>query len=270
METGHQKNIANLETLIAHCKTLGTDYAPSRDALKIVNLETIYSSANNIINSEASTSVYSTETVWNKATNDREIIFKPLKTLATQIINALDSTEATEQTVKDARTIVRKIEGARAPKSKKALDAFIESTPEKSLTASDNMPADATEPVEATESHKFISTSQQSYDLLVEHFSKLITLLNAEPAYAPKEEKLKLVTLKTLLTSMKASNSAVINTKTALDDARVTRDKIMYEEKTGLCDLALDTKKYIRSVFGSTSPKYKQISSLEFRKIKKK
>ena len=69
---------------------------------------------------------------------------------------------------------------------------------------------------------------------------------------------------------MKASNSAVINTKTALDDARVTRDKIMYEEKTALCDLALDTKKYIRSVFGSTSPKYKQISSLEFRKIKKK
>ncbi|MBI5219061.1 MAG: hypothetical protein HY958_09040 [Bacteroidia bacterium] len=263
METGHQKNIANLATLIAHCKTLGADYAPSRNALKIVNLETLYTTANDSINSEDSTSVNSTEAVWNKATNEREIVFSPLKTLATKIINALDSTEATEQAVKDARTLIRKIEGARAPKSKKALDAFIDST---HITTS----AAGTEPVEVAEEHNFISTSQQSYDLLVEHFSKLITLLNAEPNYAPNEEKLKLVTLKALLASMKATNKAVIDTLTALEDARIIRDKIMYEDKTGLCDIGLDTKKYIRSVFGSTSPKYKQISSLEFRKIKRK
>ena len=44
-----------------------------------------------------------------------------------------------------------------------------------------------------------------------------------------------------------------------------TRNKILYEENTGLVDIALDSKTYIKSVFGSTSPQYKQVSKLYFK-----
>ncbi|MBI5219450.1 MAG: hypothetical protein HY958_11020 [Bacteroidia bacterium] len=270
MDTGAKKNVANFETLIAHCISQGAAYAPSRLALQLPALNTLHTTAKDSISSDAPTSVDSAYAIWQKATNEREIVFKPLKTLATRVINSLASADATEQTIKDARTIVRKIEGARAPKSKKALDAFIDST-HKTTSAAVTEPAGSEHgrTVEVAEEHKFISTSQQSFDLLVEHFTKLIALVAAEPLYTPNEPDLKIVALKAFLTSMESSNTAVINAATALEDARIARDKILNTDKTGLCDIALAVKKYFKSAFGATSPQYKQISGLKFKKIKK-
>ncbi len=37
-------------------------------------------------------------------------------------------------------------------------------------------------------------------------------------------------------------------------------------QANSLVETAFDVKKYVKSVFGATSPQYKQISSLEFTK----
>ena len=35
-----------------------------------------------------------------------------------------------------------------------------------------------------------------------------------------------------------------------------------------MVDIALDTKTYIKSLYGATSPQYKQVSKLEFKVVK--
>lgn len=46
--------------------------------------------------------------------NARELAFKPLKPLATKIVNGLAATEAAAQTVDDVKTTNNKIQGKRA------------------------------------------------------------------------------------------------------------------------------------------------------------
>ena len=42
----------------------------------------------------------------------------------------------------------------------------------------------------------------------------------------------------------------------------------MYKANTRMVDIALDSKAYIKSAFGATSPQYKQVSKLEFKVVK--
>ena len=49
---------------------------------------------------------------------------------------------------------------------------------------------------------------------------------------------------------------------------RIARDKVLYAEGTGLCDIALDIKNYVKSVFGATSPQFKQVSEVRFTKAR--
>ena len=45
-ETGHAKNVANFQDLIAFCTGFGTIYNPTKTALKLPQLNTLYTSAN--------------------------------------------------------------------------------------------------------------------------------------------------------------------------------------------------------------------------------
>jgi hypothetical protein len=111
---------------------------------------------------------------------------------------------------------------------------------------------------------KTASTSQQSYDKLIDHFAQLIATLTAEPKYLPNENELKVATLNTLLTDLRAKNTAVISATTALSNALIARDKALYGETTGILDVAQDVKQYVKSLFGASSPQYKQVSGLKF------
>ena len=105
-----------------------------------------------------------------------------------------------------------------------------------------------------------------SYDSRLDNLDKLIKLLASVPQYAPNEADLKVTALTALYNDLKAKNLAVINTEVPLNNARITRNDIMYKENIGLVDIALDIKTYIKSVYGATSPQFKQISGLKFSK----
>jgi hypothetical protein len=183
------------------------------------------------------------KTAYDNATNARELAFKPLKSLANKIVNGLAATEATAQTVDDVKSTNNKIQGKRAK--------AVEKPDAKALAA-------GAEPV------KTASTSQQSYDKLMDHFAQLIATLTAEPKYLPNENELKVATLNTLLTDLRAKNTAVISATTALSNARIARDNALYGETTGILDVAQDVKQYVKSLFGANSPQYKQVSGLKF------
>lgn len=240
-ETGHSKNVANFEDLISFCTGYGASYNPSKAAIQIASLNTLRTNALSSISG-----VTSSKTAFSNATNARQAAFEPLKKLCTKIVNALDATDAADKLVKDAKGINNKLQGKRSGEKP---------TPP---------PAGATDAAE----DKTISVSQQSYDSLIENFSKLIELVGSETTYTPNETDLQVSTLTTALGNLKTTNTAVINGYTNYSNARITRNSILYGTTNGLVDIAGDVKKYVKSVFGATSPQFKQVSKLEFKKVK--
>ena len=196
--------------------------------------------------------VKTSKTAYDNACNSREIAIKPLKKTCTRIINALEATNATKQTVNDVKTINHKIQGKQAKASK---------TPINQVTNSDIITPLPEIPQ--------ISTIQQSYDSLIDNFHKLIVAISAEPLFIPNEIDLKATSLNTNLTNLRTLNTAAINATTQYSNSRIIRDTALYQPLIGMVDIALEIKKYIKSVYGATSPQYKQISSLKFKKFKK-
>jgi len=242
-ETGHAKNVANFEDLISFCTGYGTAYNPSKATIKLTALNTLFTNAKNSL--AAINSVLPAST---NAINAREIVFAPLSKLITRVVNGLDSSNVPKQVVADAKTIARKIQGKRASK--------------KLPTVADNLATPE------NESQKSISASQMSFDNRIENMDKLIQLLTSQSGYAPNETDLKVVTLTALLADMKAKNTAAINALTPLSNARILRNNLLYATGTGLVAIAGEVKKYVKSVFGASSPQYKQVSGLKFTSVK--
>jgi hypothetical protein len=243
-ETGHAKNVANFEDLISFCSAYGATYNPSKESLSVVKLKELQTQAKEILQQ-----VKTNKTSFDNATNARQIAFKDLKPLATKIVNALSVSGATNLVVANATTVNRKIQGTKANGGTKVVG-----TP--------------TEPNAQEPTAKTISTSQQSYDSLIDHFTKIIETVSQESSYKPNEIELKTTTLQTKLTNLKTTNTDLINGYTNWSNTRIQRNSTLYSPLTGLVQTALDVKKYVKSVFGATSPQFKQVSGLEFSNIK--
>ena len=197
-----------------------------------------------------------TKTSFDNATNARQIAFKDLKPLATKIVNSLAVSGATNLVVVDVKTINRKIQGAKA-----------NSTP-KTPTAAVSPLSGELEGAAPTPTDKTISISQQSYDSIIDHLTKLVETITQEPSYKPNETELKTDTIKARLDTMKSTNTELINSYTNWSNTRIQRNATLYSPLTGLVQTALEVKKYVKSVFGATSPQYKQVSGLVFNVIK--
>lgn len=228
-ETGHAKNIANFETEIAFCIGYGADYNPSNPNLKIDSLQAKWQTAKLKLKA-----VKDTKIPFDSVTGTRQILFKPLKPLITRVMNALIAQKAPKTVIKDAKTLIRKINGKRA------------SEPE-------------------SENENTISVSQQSFDRLIDNFEELIVLAQTEAKYNPNEEDLKTTALQTVLDQLTAANSLVKNVYVPYSKAMIARNKELYEPETGLLDIAQEVKNYVKSVFSATSPEYRQISGIEFK-----
>ena len=238
-ETGHAKNVSNFDELISYVLGYGATYNPSKATIKLTALQTLATSAKGAI-----TAVNATQPAYSNAVSARETAFEPLSKLATRILNALKATDTTTQVDESATTLIRKIQGTRA-------------TPKKTEA---QLKALADAGTVVTES----STSQMSYDNRLDNFDKLIKLLASITLYAPNEADLKVTALTTLYTDLKTKNTAVVTATIPLSNARISRNDILYKTNVGLVDIASDVKVYVKSVYGASSPQYKQISKLKF------
>jgi len=241
-ETGHARNVANFDELISFVTGYGTAYNPSKATIKLAALQTLAASAKNAINA-----VNAALPAYSNAVAAREVAFLPLSKLSTRILNALKATDTTTQVDESATTLIRKIQGKRA-------------TPK--LTGEEKAAAKAA----GTET-KEVSSSQMSYDSRLDSLDKLLKLLSSITLYVPNEADLKVTALTTLYTDLKTKNAAVIAATTPLSNARISRNDILYKANTGLVDIASDTKTYLKSIYGATSPQYKQVSKLAFKAV---
>jgi hypothetical protein len=241
-ETGHAINVAHLQDLITICTSYGTQYNPGKASIGLAALNTLHTNARTALQN-----VSNNVATYNNAINARRQVFDGLKPLATRIINYLQVTDATDETIQDAKGFNRKIQGARANK----------------------VPTVAPDPNNPTvPNSKTVSTSQQSYNQQVEHLNNLISLLTAEPSYTPNEVELQVATLTTLVDTMRTANLNISTAYANITAARIARNEILYNPNTGLHTISLEVKKYIKAIFGATSPQYKQVSGILFTEVR--
>jgi hypothetical protein len=234
-ETGHAVTYNNFNTLITRCIGYGIRYNPTNNLIKITNLQLVYTASGTGIQH-----VVQYKPGWSNAINSRQQLFNDMEKFSTRMINAFDATEAvTDAQVKDAKVALRKIRGAR--KSKKILNP-------------------------SPDDPQQISASQQSFANQVLHFGELVGMITAEPTYNPNEVELQSPNLVIFLNSLNTSNQTVATAEQPYLDALTERNNAMYTAKTGLVDLALEVKKYVKSVTTITLTEYRQISGLKFRR----
>ena len=208
-------------------------YNPPVDNLKIVNLETLYTDAT------AKLSEVEDKRNANKnAITLRQSAYENLKSTCTRIVNQLDILGLPQGTLDQAKSLNRVIQGGQ----------------KKATTPSE----------EGKEAPKTVSTSRQSYTQQAENFGILLQLLSTIPSYAPNEDELKLTNLNTFQTSLVSSTQAVDQTEAELNNKLIERDQLLYADGTGLYTIAQNVKKYVKSLYGATSPEYTNVSSIEF------
>lgn len=238
--TGNSVNVANFQTLLSYCIAFGESYNPAKEALKVANLQSLLNDARDVL-----ASVHTLETAYDNAVDARKKIFSDLRPLSTKVYGAFSLSDVDEIVVNGAKSIYRKIQGQRASAKPEAV--IVDGV--------------ATNP-------KTRSASQQSFDDLIEHFDALISLVSSHSTYSPNEVAIQVPTLKSYLTALRNANLAVTNTHTDINLERGKRNTILYSPKTGLVDIALDVKTYIRITYGMNSVEYNNVKGISFRNVK--
>lgn len=231
-ETGHAKNVANLHKLSEQV-TVYTLYNPPVDNIKVANLQTFYTSASAKLGE-----VEDKRNANKNAVTARKAAFENLKSTSTKIINHLEILGLPSGTIDQAKSLNRVIQGGQ----KKAV------TPQE----------------EGKVETKTVSTSRQSYTQMAENFGILLQLLGTIPTYNPNEDDLKLLNLETYKNSLVSSTQSVDQTEAELNNKLIERDQLLYADGTGLYSIAQNVKKYVKSIYGATSPEYANVSNIEF------
>ncbi|WP_379964187.1 hypothetical protein [Epilithonimonas sp. UC225_85] len=235
-EVGHAKNVANLQKLIEQV-TVYTLYNPPVENLTIPNLRALYTTA-----AAKLPEVEEKRNANKNAIALRKAAFENLKPTCTRIINLLDIMGLPQGTIDQAKSLNRTIQG----------------TKKKPTTPAEN--PDNGQP----STNNPISTSRQSYTQQAENFGILLQLLTTIPDYKPNEEDLKLDNLNTYHESLVNTTQPVDQTEAELNVKLIERNQILYTEGTGLYDIAQNVKKYVKGLYGATSPEYANVSSIKF------
>lgn len=234
-ETGNALNLDNFQTMVAYVEGYGAIYNPSNSVLKLTNLQSIATNGNSAIEN-----VTSNLNTFKVNTDLRQSLFESLSPLATRIMGELRASGASQKTIEKAEFYNRKLQGKRAKK------------------------------INPDDGQNNISASQMSFPQRIHNFVGLIGVCSDEPLYEPNEDALKITNLIALSNSLQAANKNVKDTNVGISNARIERNKTFYEPATGLFDVAMAVKQYVKAIFGYKSPEYKLISKLSFRNLNNK
>lgn len=232
-EVGHAKNVANLQKITRQVSTYSL-YNPPVDNISVASLQALYTAANAKL-----TEVGNKKNANKNAIVARQSAFEDLKSTCTRIMNLLEILGLPQGTLDQAKSLKRSIQGS----SKKT----------------------TTPPEDGKEAPKSSSTSRQSFTQQEDNFGLLVQLLGTLPNYTPNEEDLKLANLTTYHQSLESATETVDQTEAQLNTKMIERDRILYAEETGLYTIAMNVKKYVKSLYGATSPEYTTVSAIEFK-----
>jgi hypothetical protein len=191
----------------------------------------------------AQTAVGAKETAETAKGKERETAFEGQSKMATRVVAAYAASDADQSVGKNLAGYVRKLRGER----------------------SGDAPVDDPLTPDVDESKSAHSVSQVSFDSLVATWRLILQLLTTQEGYKPNETDLTLDALIDYVDNLEAKNNAAKLADIAADNARAARDEILYAENTGLLDIALRVRKYLKSV-PSAANAYEQAMALTFKK----
>jgi phosphotransferase system HPr-like phosphotransfer protein len=234
IESTIENTIANFLIIITRCGEFGPKYNPGNDLITILKMTTQHGATESLQNDYVS-SLEATRALMTI----RDDKFNEMKLLATRSINIFESTEASKSAIKKARGYIKKIGGNH-----------------KKIKKLDNGLPDP----------KSVSQSQRGFVNLVSHFKKLIEVYSADGHYVTNEDIMKLTSLTTMAANLIQANDDVDESNAVTITKRLARNYALYVEKTGVIDISLACKKYVRGLFGPKSPEAKSIVSVKMRR----
>ena len=205
----------------------------------------------NTLLSSAQESIQAVDTAQNVlilAVNARQRAFNPLPKLGTRVFNALAGTDASPEFIADVKMIRDRFRAkvSESQKETKLPEGSSNTTP---------TPADTSRG----------SISHLDMESKIRNLGNLIQLLASEPSYKPNEADLTVETLSTVIAGLREKHKAVMNARIALSNAKLARKNVVYDAN-GIYGIGKQVKRYILSVFGSTSDQYRQIKGIKLRK----
>jgi hypothetical protein len=239
----HRQNIDNLETITLCVETFEPVYNPSETRLSIPNQKKLKADCDAVMSK-----LGDAKTDSKNASSARKATFDGFDGLVTRVINALRITDVLAQTVKQGESIVRKLRNKKVPKN--------------------DTPIETTEGSEKDGPGRRNKRRNGSFGAKIENFDTLIEMLEIIPAYHPNETDLTVAALGKKLKTLRSANSRCIEKDAVTDAVRQERNILLYAPRYGLVNVALDTKRYVKSAYGATSLQYKMISGISFTKMK--
>lgn len=233
-EVGHNKNVANFNTLAQILEEMGQLYNPSNANITLISLAPIQSNLAITVSN-----LNEKKPLYTNAVAEREISMTEMKKKTSRILNSFKSINVSEKDKKNATALVKKIRGDR--KSKKI--------------NLDN--ADATT----------ISTAQLSYDSRIANIDALISFVSSHPEYTPNEADVKVPALQTDNQELRILTYTVNATISSLITARKDRNDILYHNVGNVIDLAKEIKSYLKSLGDAGKPYYKAAVRLKFKEV---
>ncbi len=237
-ETGHSINIGNFKKLHDVVRGFGGTWNPSNTDLTVPSLFSKWTAAD-----MAHTALNAALQRVREPLNERKILFKGLDPLVTRTLNNFYSTKASDEAKKDAKGIGDRIRGTKAK--------------------------DLTTPTEGIPNASSISTSHRSYVQKADGFHQLIEFYRNQPLYAPNEDALNLEALDALYGQMRTMNDGVGALLEPVEQVRLTRDRELYAQDTGIVDLSVAAKKYATGLFGANKAETRMLTGLKFTRVKR-
>jgi hypothetical protein len=236
-ETGHYVNLENYKLIIEKITGFGSDYDPLTDKIKIPKMTTQWSDANTL-HQNYIVSIEATRL----PVNSREDLFDVMTDRVKRSLNLYGSTNASPKSIQDAKGWADKITGNNIKVKKQA---------------------------DGTPDIKSVSTSQLSFTKRADNFKHLIEIYKSDTNYATSDTELTTASLLSLLDDINAANTIVAGLITEATLKRIARDESLYMIGTGIIDVSLACKKYVRSVYGAQSAQAKTVTSIYLKRFMK-
>jgi aspartokinase len=237
MESGHNKNVANLETVIIILTSLGAEYAPTQALITLVALQGLLAQAQTVLADVDEAQANLTVKV-DAAQAEFKDLAKYVRNIKNNAVVVLNDPAFT----KDLQTIVNKF----SPPGRKT-----------GLTDDPNTPED--------ESRTSQSQSQQSRDNQIAYLADISALLKLREDYVTPETAYTTEAIDNKIASLTAVNNAAKAAIAALGNKLDARNALLYDKTTGIKARVNLIKPYIALKFGKDSAVYQQINALEFK-----
>lgn len=233
-ETGHAKNLDNAKLFMDIVLTYGVSYNPSNANLLLLNLNIRWTAGVN-----AQQALTALAQAADHPVNERQDVYKEAGRMVRRSFYYYESTPASRAAIEDARGLKVRFTGSnvRIPKDANGVP----------------LPG-------------YISNSHQSFSQKAETFRQLRDLYAADTNYAPNEVDLQIASITTMADTLHDLNNNMGTIVAPIIAAKTQRDFELYEPINGLVDRILAAKKYVRALYGPSSPQYNSVKGIKFTK----